>query len=176
MTKGEIHIRNAQKHEFVPLGQLMIEVYSQLNGFPSREQQPAYYKLLANIGDFTEKPGAELFVALSANGNLLGGVVYFSNMAYYGSGGTAPLEKQAAGFRLLAVNPRARGMGIGRALSQACIDKAKAQNHSQIIIHTTETMKVAWAMYEKLGFKRSPDLDFMQDKLQVYGFRLELKK
>jgi hypothetical protein len=29
-------------------------------------------------------------------------------------------------------------------------------------------------MYEALGFKRSPDLDFMQGELQVFGFRLGL--
>jgi hypothetical protein len=43
-----------------------------------------------------------------------------------------------------------------------------------VIIHTTSAMKVAWGMYARLGFKRSPDLDFMQEALQVFGFRLPL--
>jgi hypothetical protein len=29
-------------------------------------------------------------------------------------------------------------------------------------------------MYERLGFVRSEDLDFMQGDLEVYGFRLRL--
>jgi hypothetical protein len=35
-------------------------------------------------------------------------------------------------------------------------------------------MSVAWQMYEKAGFERSPDLDFMQGELPVFGFRLPL--
>jgi hypothetical protein len=29
-------------------------------------------------------------------------------------------------------------------------------------------------MYEKIGFKRAEDLDFMQGELPVFGFRLKL--
>jgi RimJ/RimL family protein N-acetyltransferase len=35
-------------------------------------------------------------------------------------------------------------------------------------------MPVAWRLYEKLGFERSKDLDFSQDGLPVFGFRLWL--
>jgi hypothetical protein len=57
----------------------------------------------------------------------------------------------------------------------ACIEKARGKNHGQVIIHSTAYMKVAWKMYEKLGFERSEDLDFKQEDLQVYGFRLQLE-
>ena len=45
---------------------------------------------------------------------------------------------------------------------------------SQVILHTTGAMGTAWARYERLGFVRSEDLDFMQRHLEVYGFRLRL--
>jgi len=35
-------------------------------------------------------------------------------------------------------------------------------------------MKIAWQMYEGIGFERSEDLDFMQGNLPVFGFRLNL--
>jgi hypothetical protein len=35
-------------------------------------------------------------------------------------------------------------------------------------------MQTAWKMYEKLDFKRSEDLNFMQGELPVFGFRLQL--
>jgi hypothetical protein len=35
-------------------------------------------------------------------------------------------------------------------------------------------MWIAWGLYERLGFERSEDLDFMQGELPVYGFRLSL--
>lgn len=34
---------------------------------------------------------------------------------------------------------------------------------------------LAWKMYEKMGFKRSEDLDFMQGELAIYGFRFIIK-
>jgi len=95
-------------------------------------------------------------------------------MKYYGSGGTATSEQNACGFRLLAVDPSARGMGIGKLLTNTCIKKAKDKHASQMIIHTTMAMQAAWKMYENIGFKRSEDLDFMQGELPVYGFRLLL--
>ena len=169
-----IQIRDAQAHEFTNLGQLMVQVYTQLEGFPNPEDQPAYYQMLAQIGDFTNLPSTQLLVAFSEKQELLGGVVYFGDMQYYGAGGIASQEKQAAGFRLLAVHPKARGRGVGKALTQFCIDLAKQQQRAEVIIHSTKVMQVAWGMYERLGFERSPDLDFDQEGLAVYGFRLHL--
>ena len=48
-------------------------------------------------------------------------------------------------------------------------------NVYQMIIHTTTAMQTAWKLYENLGFKRSADLDFLQEDLPVYGFRLILE-
>ena len=84
-------------------------------------------------------------------------------------------KKNAAGFRLLAVSPEARGHGLGKLLSSACIDKARSGPQSQLIIHTTNSMQVAWKMYDKLGFKRSQDLDFSKGELRVFGFRLKFE-
>jgi len=96
-------------------------------------------------------------------------------MQYYGSDGTATKEQNSAGFRLLAVDPSARGQGIGRLLTNEGIRKAKDKGLSQVIIHSTNAMQIAWRMYESLGFKRSQDLDFMQEDLPFLGFRLLLK-
>ena len=172
MSNKEIIIRNARPAEFQSIGQLMVKVYSNLEGFPNQATQPAYYHMLANVGQLTKKPSTELLVAISADGHIGGTVVYFSDMKYYGSGGTASKEINASGFRLLAVDEKARGMGIGKKLSLACIQKAKHAGHRQIIIHSTKAMKIAWKMYAKLGFIRSEELDFKQEDLQVYGFRL----
>ncbi len=174
MGKEEFIVRNAMPGEFDPIGKLMVQVYSQLEGFPTELEQPAYYKMLSDIGSFTNKPGTELLVAVSPAGIIAGAVVFFSDMQYYGSGGTATREQNAAGFRLLAVDPLARGRGIGKLLTNECIRKAHTKKLHQMIIHTTMAMQTAWKMYEGLGFKRSGDLDFMQGDLPVYGFRLLL--
>jgi GNAT superfamily N-acetyltransferase len=166
-------VRTAKPEEFQEIGKLMVHVYSQLEGFPTALEQPNYYKMLANVGELTNKPQTELLVAVSGN-KIVGAVVYIGDMQYYGSGGTATHEKNTAGFRLLVVDPAARGYGIGKLLTNACIQKAKSKNLGQMIIHTTMAMPTAWKMYESIGFKRSEDLDFMQGTLAVLGFRLKL--
>ncbi len=175
MNTSRYFIRNARPEEFPAIGHLMVEVYSQLGGFPKKTEQPEYYDMLANIGEITKKPFTELLVAVSSEGKILGAVVYFSDMSSYGSGGTATAEKDASGFRLLAVDPEARGLGVGKGLTEACIKKARKDRNKQLIIHSTRFMQTAWKMYEKLGFKRSEDLDFMQGELPVFGFRLLLQ-
>lgn len=172
MNKPKYIVRNAKTGEFPAIGSLMVQVYSQLNGFPGPLEQPNYYKTLANIGEFTQKPKTELLVAVSEEGKVVGGVVYFADMEYYGSGGTATQVKNASGFRLLAVDPSARGLGIGKLLTIECINKTAVNNNTQLIIHSTQSMKIAWKMYENMGFKQSNDLDFMQGELPVFGFRL----
>lgn len=174
MTNIPCLVRNAKPSEFADIGQLMIEVYSRLEGFPKQSDQPDYYLMLANVGSLTLKPHTELLVAVTPDGKIAGAVVYFGDMKQYGSGGTATLESQAAGFRLLAVNPLYRGQGIGKMLTYECIRKAMVQKRARMIIHTTMAMQTAWRMYEKIGFKRSEDLDFMQGELAVFGFRLLL--
>jgi GNAT superfamily N-acetyltransferase len=172
MTESQYKIRNAFPSEFEGIGKLLISVYSQLDDFPKENEQPNYYKMLANIGDFTNYPETELLVAVDDNNIILGAVVYFNDMQYYGSGGIATQEKNTAGFRLLGVDNKARGKGIGKLLTLQCIRKAINNDHNQVIIHSTLAMKTAWKMYENLGFKRSEDLDFMQGELPVFGFRL----
>jgi ribosomal protein S18 acetylase RimI-like enzyme len=167
-------VRDAHPSEFEEIGRLMVKVYSQLVGFPKPDEQPNYYNMLLNVGDFTARPETELLVAISSDDKIAGAVVYFNDMKYYGSGGLATQEKKAAGFRLLAVDPAARGGGIGKLLVSECVKKAKERNLSQVIIHSTKSMQVAWRMYERIGFKRSVDLDFMQGELEVFGFRLSL--
>jgi GNAT superfamily N-acetyltransferase len=170
----QLTIRDLRPSEFAALGQLMVDVYSRLDGFPTPAEQPRYYELLANIGRFAEKPEARVLVAMSDDDGLIGGVVYFGDMAHYGSGGIATTVRDASGIRLLAVDPRFRNSGAGKALTNACIELAREQGHSQVILHTTQAMHVAWALYERLGFTRAEELDFLQEGFPVFGFRLRL--
>lgn len=167
-------LRDVLPEEEASLGQLMVRVYAQLEGFPTPEEQPDYYDLLAHIARFTERPGTRVLVAKTTGGDLAGGVVYFGDMAHYGSGGTATQERNASGIRLLGIDPKFRGLGAGRALTQACIDLARDKGHAQVILHTTQAMRLAWGLYERMGFRRSEDLDFLQQGLPVFGFRLAL--
>jgi len=152
----------------------MVQVYSSLEDFPSPDEQPDYYSLLANVGAFTVKPETELLVAVTNDKQMVGAVVFFGDMQYYGSGGIATQERNAAGFRLLAVDTASQGKGIGKLLTLECISRARVKKREQVVIHTTRAMQTAWNMYERIGFKRSEDLDFLQAGFPVYGFRYQL--
>jgi GNAT superfamily N-acetyltransferase len=169
-------IRDLQPRESDALGHLMVQVYSGLEGFPTPFEQPHYYELLANIGRFAERPGARVLVAVNGEGALAGGVVYFGDMAQYGSGGIATTIPDASGIRLLGVDPRFRGSGVGKALTIACIQLARDAGHREVILHTTAPMQVAWKMYERLGFVRAEELDFQQEGYPVLGFRMSIRE
>lgn len=169
-------IREAHPSEYSELGRLMVDVYSQLEGFPGPDVQPEYFELLENIGRLTEKPSVKLFVAVNQQEQISGGVVYMGDINHYGSRGIEIQEENSAGFRLLAVDVSARGHKLGKRLSQACIDQAVKEEKDQLIIHSTSAMQLAQRMYTKMGFQRSEDLDFLVNDFPVIGFRLKLRE
>jgi GNAT superfamily N-acetyltransferase len=78
-------------------------------------------------------------------------------------------------FRLLAVDPSTRGSGVGRLLTEACIERARTQGAKAVGLHTTAPMAVARSMYERMGFERAPRYDFFpMPELVVEAYRLPL--
>lgn len=171
---ADYQIRKARPDEYRELGQLIVDVYASLPGMATPEQQPGYYRKLLDVAGRAANPAISVFAAVGTSGELFGSVDFIHDMAHYGSGGTAGTVPNASGIRLLAVSPAARGMGIGKALTLYCIEQARALGRSQIILHTTRAMLTAWTMYERMGFERSPEIDFTQGQLEVFGFSLSL--
>ncbi|GLI27071.1 N-acetyltransferase [Agromyces rhizosphaerae] len=171
---GGLVVREGTDAERAELGRVLVAAYSSLDGFASPEESPDYYRTLANVGAFAERPGVAVLVAVDADGAVLGGVVSFDDMAQYGAHAEWPGLERAGGIRFLGVSPDAQGRGIGRMLIEACVVRGRAAGLEQIVLHSTEPMRVARAMYERLGFAASPDLDFTPGTLHVYGYRLAL--
>lgn len=167
-------IREAQPSEYSQLGELMVAVYSQLEGFPSPDEIPVYYNTLRNVGEFTKSPKVKLFIAVSDAGKVDGGLVYFGDMSSYGAGEETTKTQKAGAFRLLAVNPNTRGKGLGKLLIEACFSQARAEGFKHLVIHSTKFMMIAWKMYERMGFVRFPEIDFEKSGVQVFGFRYTL--
>ena len=63
-------------------------------------------------------------------------------------------------FRMLAVAPGYQGRGVGRALVQYVLDAARDQGLARVAITTMQSMTTAQAMYEAMGFHRTPDRDW----------------
>ena len=56
-------------------------------------------------------------------------------------------------IRVLAVSPKARGLGLGKALSNECIRRAIRDGNSRIALHTSTIMEIALPMYLRMGFQ-----------------------
>lgn len=56
-------------------------------------------------------------------------------------------------IRFVSVNPDFGGQGIGRQLTEKCIEVAKNNKEQTIALHTSEMMDKARHIYESLGFE-----------------------
>lgn len=56
-------------------------------------------------------------------------------------------------IRFLTVSPAHSGKGIGRCLSQQCIDLAQQRGEHTIALHTSEMMTNARRLYEHMSFE-----------------------
>lgn len=70
-------------------------------------------------------------------------------------------------LRLLAVDPAARGQGIGANLTTTCVNRARETAVGFLGLHTAASMVAARRLYEQAGFERAPEHDF--DPLAHYG-------
>jgi GNAT superfamily N-acetyltransferase len=168
---SEILIREARSDEHAALGRMLVSAYAVLPGMPTVDQQPDYYATLADVAGRAARPSWTIFVAAGPAGDLLGSIDFIADMQHYG-GGPALTIADAAGVRFLAVNNAHRGKGVGKALTNFCITRARTQGKARLVLHTTRVMTSAWALYEGLGFVRFPEIDFRQGELAVFGFQL----
>jgi ribosomal protein S18 acetylase RimI-like enzyme len=58
---------------------------------------------------------------------------------------------------------------------EECIRRARAAGAAALTLHTTDMMRVAMGLYERMGFERATDLDFAPaPEITVKGYRLAL--
>jgi len=76
-------------------------------------------------------------------------------------------SRAVAKLRLLIVDPKARGRGLGKRLVGECIAFARARGYRKLVLWTQSNLAAARAIYAKAGFER-----VKQQPHQEFGVKL----
>jgi ribosomal protein S18 acetylase RimI-like enzyme len=161
-------IRRIHPEECESLARITLAAYRQLSdGEPVGPYERQLLDVEARAND------SEVYVALDDEGILLGGVTFVPGperaMAEFH-------DPEGCGIRMLATDPALQGRGAGRALVQACIERARELGRERIILHSAPAMTRAQSLYLRMGFARAPELDeFIHEEPDAAGEPLHLK-
>lgn len=164
MTEGGFEIRRARPDELGAVGALLVEVYVG-DGFMAPGD--GYVDELADAA--ARAAGSELWVAADDE-RLLGSVTFCPR----GSAYREIAREEEGEFRTLAVPRVARGRGVGEALVRHCVGLSRSAGDTGMVLSTLPTMTDAHRLYERLGFTRDPDRDWVPrggPRLWAYAVR-----
>jgi ribosomal protein S18 acetylase RimI-like enzyme len=171
LSAGRVRLREALPADRAAADELTLRAYAEYAGVMA----PSAWAGLdgAVRGALAAPGGAQRVVALDDDGHVIGSVFLFPPAVdAYGDGGPRADWPE---LRLLAVAPEARGRGVGRALVAECVRRARAMGAAALGLHTSASMTAAIALYEGLGFVRTPEHDFRPEGAElVTGYRLDL--
>lgn len=167
---SDIAVRDAAEHEIDDVARVLDRAWSEFDELGRGE--PTYQEYRHSVADVRARWSDGVVIVAEREGRIVGTVHYYPPAA--GSTG----EDWPAGwasFRFLGVDPGERSGGIGRLLAEECIRRAREDGASVLGLHTSEWMFVARDMYERIGFRRYPELDFHpRPGFVVTAYRLEL--
>lgn len=164
---GRVLIRAATPEEYGPVGELAVRVYL-AEGFIRSDSH--YPSVLRDVAARAEK--AELVVAVGDDGRLLGTVTYAAGGSPYAETTEGPDE---AAFRMLVVDPEARGQGVGAALVDWCVQRARSGGARVLRLSTQPEMTAAGRLYRRRGFVRTPEKDWVPEPhVHLVTYALEL--
>ena len=145
---AEIRLRDYQEADAEDLNRVAVAAFDQF-----RDNYDDWPAMRAGLSNTSALGATGEVVIAELQGRVAGAVAYFG-----------PNSQKAAFFdsswpiiRMLVVDPAFRGKGIGRALSEACIARARRDDAPVIALHTSQIMSVALPMYLKMGFVKAHD-------------------
>jgi len=169
---GRLMIRDARNDDRDAVREVVLRAYAEYASMmPERLWTGYRQQMLATL----DSVGSAECIVAERNGALVGSVLLLPPAA--AAYGSSVLKADYPEVRLLAVPPEARGHGIGAALMEACAERARRAGARALGLHTTDLMRAAVRMYERLGYVRAPEHDFVPAPgMLVKGYRLALRE
>ncbi|RIQ21500.1 GNAT family N-acetyltransferase [Jiangella rhizosphaerae] len=146
----DFHVRPARPADHAAVARITVAAYD-ADGFLDGDEE--YADELSDIASRSNQ--ATLLVAADEDGTVLGAVTFCRPPSPY----VEVARPGEAEFRMLAVDPAARGRGVGAALVQACLDLAREHGDDAVVLSSLPRMHTAHRLYERLGFVRTPERD-----------------
>ena len=160
--------RIANLSDFDQLQELGKESYAQFSKVLTKEnwnRMNSFLKSDENLIDLIEK--STVYVC-EKESNIVG-------MIYLVPSGnpTELFDANWSYIRFLGVHTKFRGNGIGKRLTELCIEHATKTNERCIGLHTSEFMDPARVIYEQKGFKKMNEIQYLGKRYWVYLLNLE---
>lgn len=168
---SDLVVRVARPDEFTTVGALTVAGY-EADGYLTRPDGTYDARYASVIGDVAAR-AADSDVLVALDGERIVGTVTWCP---HGSGFAELADQPHQGeFRTLAVDPAARGRGVGRALVEACVERARQAGLTEVLLCSLTEMAPAHRLYLSMGFARRPDLDWSPlPGVLLWGFVLAL--
>jgi ribosomal protein S18 acetylase RimI-like enzyme len=166
-----MRIRDASPDELQTVGEVRVAAYV-ADGFLSADS--AYTPRLRALGADGD---GDVLVAVGEDADGTGqGEVLGTVMIRSWPGGELMRTADEAEVRALAVAPDARGLGIGRKLVRAVVERARASGVRHLVLASQPDMVRAHHLYLEAGFTRMPERDWAPVPgvtLLAFGLRLD---
>ena len=166
VVRRPLVIRLVGDDEVAEAGRIVAASYLALPGYPTDPE--GYDREIADVA--SRRDGTDVVVA-ELDGRLVGCLTYIGDVdspyAEHGIDG-------AATFRYFGVAPSVQGGGVGSAMLQWVIGRARADGKSSILLHTLESMISAQRLYQRFGFRRDPERDADWDGVRGVAYALDL--
>jgi ribosomal protein S18 acetylase RimI-like enzyme len=85
------------------------------------------------------------------------------------------LDEHTFELAKMAVTAHARGQGIGRALAEAALTRARETGATTVVLHTVPKLEAAGRLYESLGFAVDPAGDEEETGFKRRTIRMVLR-
>lgn len=168
-SAGEVELREAAQGEYEATSRLVQRAYAEY----ARPGDPLWADYFSMLADVAGRAAVATVLVAVAEQRIVGTATVELDQTI---GGTRDLDPGQANFRVLAVDPVARGCGVGRRLVEACVQVARRAGKDLATLHTTDQMAAAQQIYRSLGFERDPSHDIeLRPDLVLRAFRLRLR-